>query len=158
MNAFFSDHAIESNIPVRGFNLVDLLKPVGNTNQEGTLPSAEGTRIAECPVVIATTHTDTVERGIKRNKRHDNDIKPADRWRQCTGCTTRFPDAIPVPDERALAIPVTEKQSPVPERMQDRQIEAFVFTKQVFDERCGIEFAVDRKIGRDMFCLADDRV
>ena len=52
---------------------------------------------------------------------------------------------------------MTEEQPPVPEWMQDRQIETLVFVKQMFDEGCGIELAVDRKIGRDSFCLAKNR-
>jgi hypothetical protein len=38
--------------------------------------------------------------------------------------------------------------------MQDRQKETLAFAKQMFDEGKSIEFAVDRKIGRDPFCLA----
>jgi hypothetical protein len=45
----------------------------------------------------------------------------------------------------------------VPERVQDRQIETLACAKQMFDEGCRIEFAVDRKIGRDAFCLAEER-
>jgi hypothetical protein len=45
----------------------------------------------------------------------------------------------------------------VPERVQDRQIEPLACAKQMFDERSRIEFAVDRKIGRDTLSLAEER-
>ena len=66
----------------------------------------------------------------------------------------RFTDTKTIGQQWMFAIPLTEEQPSLPERMQDRQIQLLAFQKQPFDQRSSIEFTIDGEIDCDALCPA----